>query len=73
MENKPFTAAYVGSETLRHMQRPINISIQKTLVRMREFNGDQEKIKEALNALAFLSKLSTLIDDIREHNKDSIS
>ena len=73
MTTKPFTAEYVVRETLRHMQRPIHISTQKTLARMAEFEGNQPLIKEALAALASLHRLNTLIEEIREHNKDLLN
>ena len=69
-DTKPFTAKYVVRETLRHMQRPINISTQKTIQRMQEFKNEPEKTAEAMSALASLVRLNRLIESIRENNKE---
>ena len=66
----PFTAEFVLRETLRHMERPINYSMQKTIARLQTFTGNPEKTREALAALASLNRLRRLLSDIKENNKE---
>lgn len=70
MTDKPFSADHVLRVTLRHMQRQINISIQKTIIRMSEFTDNPEKAKEALFTLGELGRLNALLEEICNHNKD---
>jgi L-lactate utilization protein LutB len=66
--NKPFSNDYVIRETLRHMQQSVAISTQKTIARLPEFQGQQEKLKEIMTTLASLGKLNSMIEEIRENN-----
>jgi len=68
--NKPFSNDYVVKETLKHMQASISISTQKTIARLPEFQGQPEKVQEVMTTLSNLSKLNSLIESIRENNKD---
>ena len=66
--SKPFTKEHVIRETLKHMQRSVAISTQKTLARMPEFQDDSENLVEVMSALSDLGRLNNLIDEIRENN-----
>ena len=68
--NKPFSNDYVVKETLKHMQASISISTQKTIARLPEFQGQPEKVQEVMTTLSNLSKLNSLIESIRENNRD---
>jgi hypothetical protein len=68
--NKPFSNDYVVKETLKHMQSSVSISTQKTIARLPEFQDQPEKVKEVMATLSNLSKLNSLIESIRENNKD---
>ena len=61
---------YVIRETLRHMQDCVGISTQKTLARMKEFEGDGKKAVEVLNTLASLHRIHNLIEDIKTNNSE---
>jgi hypothetical protein len=71
--NKPFSQDYVIRETLRHMQSAVSISTQKTLARLPDFSEDPAKLKELMETLASLSRLNTLIESIRDNNKDILN
>jgi hypothetical protein len=68
--NKPFSSEYVIKETLKHMQSSVAISTQKTIARLPEFQSQPEKVQEVMNTLASLGKLNSMIESIRENNKD---
>jgi len=68
--NKPFSNDYVIKETLKHMQSSVAISTQKTIARLSEFQEQPEKVKEVMTTLANLGKLNSMIESIRENNKD---
>ena len=68
MTKKPFTKEHVIRETLKHMQRSIAISTQKTLARMPEFQDDSDSVAEVMSALSDLGRLNNLIEDIRINN-----
>ena len=71
-ETKPFSNDYVIRETLRHMQRSVSISTQKTIARLEEFQGDSERTKEVMQTLHNLSRLNKLIEEIKENNHDMV-
>ena len=66
--SKPFTKEHVIRETLKHMQRSVVISTQKTMSRLPEFQGDSEKVAEVMSALSDLGRLNNLIEQIRSEN-----
>ena len=68
--NKPFSNDYVVKETLKHMQASISISTQKTIARLPEFQGQPDKLQEVMTTLANLGKLNSMIESIRENNRD---
>ena len=53
---------------MKHWEQCVNFSINKTLQRMPEFEGDAEKSKELMDTLASLSKLQGVINEIRNNN-----
>ncbi len=68
--NKPFSSEYVIKETLKHMQSSVGISTQKTIARLPEFQGNPDRVQEVMNTLASLGRLNSMIESIRENNKD---
>jgi hypothetical protein len=68
--NKPFSNDYVVKETLKHMQASIAISTQKTIARLQEFQGQNDKMKEIMTTLSNLGRLNSMIESIRENNTD---
>lgn len=71
--SKPFSQDYVIRETLKHMQASVAISTQKTISRLPEFQAQPEQLREVMNTLASLSRLNTLIEEIRENNKEILN
>jgi hypothetical protein len=59
MENKtkPFSMDYVLNATTKHMLKSVDISIRKTLERIAEFEGNQEKSQEIFITLARLHEV----------------
>jgi len=70
--NKPFSNDYVIKETLKHMQSSIAISTQKTIARLQEFQGNQEKLSEVMITLNNLGRLNSMIESIRENNQNML-
>ena len=75
-DKKPFSCLYVIKTTLVHVRKSIDISIQKTLARLGEFDNDP-KSKEVLEALSLLHSLRKEVDafplkykDILKESKD---
>jgi hypothetical protein len=59
---------YVLRETLKHMSRCIQISQEKTIARIPEFEGDDESKQEILTILSNLEKLQSLMVSLRDAN-----
>lgn len=66
---RPFSHEYVLKETIRHMQDAIDISMKKTLVRLSEFKDEPESLKEALQAISNLNRLTSMLNSIKSNNK----
>lgn len=60
---KPFTMDYVLRTTARHMKSNVEVSINKTLSRIKEFEGDQAKSQEVFKTLAQLHTLRRQVED----------
>lgn len=72
MSGTPFTKEFVIRTTLNHMCESINISIKKTIKRLKEFEGDEERMKEAMDALGSLTALNNMMIDIKNNNRELI-
>lgn len=72
MSKKPFSNDYVIRETLKHMQKSVEISRGKTLARMDDFKDDPEMLSEFMTALSNLNKFEKMLVEIREANKSMI-
>lgn len=70
--NKPFSSSYVVRETLRHMSKCVDISMEKVLTRMPEFKDDPDKTKEFMIAVTNLNRLKQLVNDVAENNSEII-
>jgi hypothetical protein len=67
---KPFNTSYVLKTTVRHIKQDIDISIQKTFERIKDFDGNQDKSLEIFKALAILHTLRKSIDDFQSTYKE---
>jgi hypothetical protein len=71
MEEKkkfPFSKSFVMKTTLRHIEKAINISIDKTFARMPEFEENSHDAREILEALSGLHRLRKDIEDYKLEN-----
>jgi len=68
--NKPFSMEYVLKETIKHIQKSIDISTQKTISRLNDFEGQSEKIKEIMATLANLNRINAVVASIKDNNKE---
>lgn len=59
----PFTGDYVIALTLKHMRKSLDISIAKTLARIAEFDGNQEKSQEVFKTLIALHTLKKSLEN----------
>jgi hypothetical protein len=75
MENaeKPFGRGYVMNTTIKHARKSIDISIRKTLERIAEFEGNQEKSKEIFETLSALHAFKRVVDEFQSNNKEVFS
>lgn len=62
---KPFSFGYVMRTTIKHLQKSVDVSIKKTLDRIEEFKGDEEKSREVFNTLATLHSIKNVISDFQ--------
>jgi hypothetical protein len=67
-ENKPFSADYVLRTTIRHMQKAVNVSIDKTFQRVAEFANDPVKSQEVFSTLTALHAIKKQLDGSVNHN-----
>lgn len=67
---KPFSRGYVLRTTARRMADSVNISIQKTLGRVAEFEGNSDKSREVLETLSILHQMKKIVEDFQTHNKE---
>lgn len=61
---KQFSMEYVLTATYKHMLKSVDISIKKTLNRIAEFEGNQEKSQEIFVTLTKLHKIKSDIDSL---------
>jgi len=54
---KPFSREYVLRTTARHMAKAVDLSIEKTMARLPEFEGNADKGLEILKTLSDLKAL----------------
>jgi len=67
---KPFSIGYVMKTTVKHIRKDLNISIDKTFARIKDFSGNQEKSEEVFETLALLHSLRKQVDDFQFQNKE---
>ena len=60
--NKPFSRDFVIRTTVKHQKKCIDISIQKTVDRISEFEGDPVKSKELIVTLSVLHNMRRQIE-----------
>ena len=72
MSGTPFTKEFVIRTTINHMLESINISIKKTIRRLKEFEGDEAKMQEAMDALGSLTALNNMMVDVKNNNRELI-
>lgn len=65
MPIKPFSYMYVIHTTVARMDEMIDVSIRKTLERIQEFDGNQEKSQEVFRTLAALHMMRKQIKDFQ--------
>ena len=66
--NVPFSKAYVLDTTLKHVQRAFSISINKSLGRLAEFEGDSAKGTEIMETLSVLHSMAKIMDEFKANN-----
>ena len=54
---------------MNHMLKNIEFSIKKTMLRIKEFEGDSENSKKILDTLSALNIMKRLLTDFRDHNE----
>jgi len=64
----PFTKEFVLQRTADNMQRAIDISINKTFERVKDFEDNSEKSLEVFETLSTLHQMRKNIDDFRNTN-----
>jgi hypothetical protein len=66
----PFDRQYVMRTTFRHMIKSINISIDKTVSRMKDFTDDHVKNAELLSTLSDLHAVRKSLELYQKLNPD---
>ena len=70
---KPFDKSYVLRVTAKHMRRDIDISMRKTLERMPEFMGNEEKSREIFTTVMVLQAMKNQLEDFQRINHEHFS
>lgn len=70
MQDKPFSKGFVMRTTYKHMQRSIDISIQKSFERFKDFDNDPDIGLEIMETLSVLHTLRELLEEFKSHNED---
>ena len=66
----PFNQSFVIRVTLDNMQRGIDLSIRKTVARLKEFDNQPAKKAEVLQTLRSLEAMYALVEEIRAANAE---
>lgn len=70
MDNKPpFSRSFVMRTTLRHMKKSVEISINKSFERLKDFDNDSQVGKEIIETLSVLHTLNKILDEFQENNR----
>jgi len=64
MTNRPFNRSYVLSITLKHIRHDIEFSIEKTLSRIPEFEGDGLRSMEIMQTLSALHSMKRDVEQM---------
>lgn len=67
-EKPPFSRGYVLRLTLSNMKRDLKLSIEKTLGRLPEFEGNSAKSEELLSTLSVLHAMDNMLNEFEQHN-----
>ena len=62
--SNPFSFGYVIKLTMRHCTEAVNVSISRTLARIKEFENDREKSEEIFKTLAKLHEIKAQLESI---------
>lgn len=71
MRKRPFSMGFVLRTTAKHMRKSVDISIRKTFLRMKEFDGNQEKSQEIFQTLSILHSMRKQLDDFQSAHRDN--
>jgi hypothetical protein len=70
MEDKPpFSRSFVMRTTLKHMKRSVEISINKSFERLKDFDNDSATGREIIETLSVLHTLNKILDEFQLNNK----
>ena len=64
----PFSMSFVMKATFRHMRRSLDISINKSIKRLQDFEGDNSKGIEIMETVKVLQTVREMLDDFEAHN-----
>lgn len=69
---RPFSKEYVLRTTNKQMRKAVEVSIQKTLARVAEFEGNSAMSMEILTTLSTLDAMKKVLDESMK-NLDTLS
>jgi hypothetical protein len=65
----PYTKSFVVKTTLRHMKKSIDISVSKSLERLKDVDNQSIHGKEVLETLSVLHTMRKLVDEFEAQNQ----
>ena len=68
-DKPPFSKSFVMRTTLRHMKKSIEISINKSFDRLKDFDSDSLMGKEIIETLSVLHTLNKIVDEFQISNR----
>lgn len=68
-DKPPFSKSFVMRTTLRHMKKSIEISINKSFDRLKDFENDSDTGREIIETLSVLHTLNKILDEFQVNNR----
>jgi hypothetical protein len=70
LDNKPpYSKSFVIKTTFHHMRKSIDISVNKSFERLKDFDSDSDTGKEIIETLSVLHTIKKMLDEFEINNQ----
>jgi hypothetical protein len=70
LDNKPpYSKSFVMKTTLHHMRKSVDISVNKSFDRLKDFDNDSDTGKEIIETLSVLHTIKKMLDEFEQNNQ----